>query len=85
MAFAIRFMLAFLAPDLVKAAVEGRLPRDMEVARLCDLPATSPRQHEIPSLSKLYIRCNSNAFAGGPANLRGSPSYHEESEQNGLR
>jgi site-specific DNA recombinase len=31
--------LAFLAPDLVKAAIEGRLPHGMGVARLCDLPS----------------------------------------------
>jgi DNA invertase Pin-like site-specific DNA recombinase len=39
--------LAFLAPDLVKAAIEGRLPRGMGVARLCDLPAEWSRQHQI--------------------------------------
>ena len=33
--------LAFLAPDLVKAAIEGRLPQGMGVARLADLPATT--------------------------------------------
>jgi hypothetical protein len=27
--------LAFLAPDLVKAAIDGRLPHGMGVARLC--------------------------------------------------
>jgi len=37
--------LAFLAPDLVEAAVEGRLPRGIGVARLCDAPAEWPRQH----------------------------------------
>ena len=39
--------LAFLAPDLVKAAIEGILPRGMGVARLCDLPAEWSRQHLI--------------------------------------
>ena len=39
--------LAFLAPDLVKAAIEGRLPRGMGVARLCDLPAEWSRQHQM--------------------------------------
>jgi site-specific DNA recombinase len=38
--------LAFLAPDLVKAAIDGRLPRGMGVARLTDLPAEWSRQHE---------------------------------------
>jgi hypothetical protein len=37
--------LAFLAPDLVKAAVEGRLPRGIGVARLCDAPAEWSRQY----------------------------------------
>jgi hypothetical protein len=31
--------IAFLAPDLVKAGIERRLPRGMGAARLCDLPA----------------------------------------------
>ena len=31
--------LVFLAPELVKAAIEGALPHGMEVARLFDLPA----------------------------------------------
>ena len=39
--------LAFLAPDLVKAAIEGRLPRGMGIARLTDLPAEWSRQHEM--------------------------------------
>jgi site-specific DNA recombinase len=42
--------LAFLAPDLVKAAIEGRLPRGMGVARLVDAPAEWSRQHEMLGL-----------------------------------
>jgi site-specific DNA recombinase len=42
--------LAFLAPDLVRAAIEGRLPHGMGVARLIDLPAEWPRQYDILSL-----------------------------------
>ena len=38
--------LAFLAPDLVKAAIDGRLPHGMGVVRLGDLPAEWSRQHE---------------------------------------
>jgi hypothetical protein len=30
--------LAFLATVLVKAAIEGLLPRGIGIARLCDLP-----------------------------------------------
>ena len=43
--------LAFLAPDLVKAAIEGRLPRGMGVARLCDMPAEWSRQYQTLGLS----------------------------------
>jgi site-specific DNA recombinase len=43
--------LAFLAPDLVKAAVEGRLPHGMGVVRLCDLPAEWSRQHQVLGLT----------------------------------
>jgi site-specific DNA recombinase len=42
--------LAFLAPDLVKAAIDGRLPRGMGVARLADLPAEWSRQHQMLGL-----------------------------------
>jgi site-specific DNA recombinase len=43
--------LAFLAPDLLKAAIEGRLPHGMGVARLADLPVEWPRQYDILGLS----------------------------------
>ena len=42
--------LAFLAPDLVKAAVEGRLPRGIGVERLRDAPAEWGRQFEVLGL-----------------------------------
>ena len=38
--------LAFLAPNLVKAALEGRLPYGFGPTRLSDLPAEWPRQYE---------------------------------------
>ena len=41
---------AFLAPDLVKAAIEGRLPHGMGVSRLADLPAEWSRQRNILGL-----------------------------------
>jgi hypothetical protein len=44
--------LAFLAPDLVKAAIDGRLPRGMGIARLIDLPAAWPKQHEMIGLRR---------------------------------
>jgi hypothetical protein len=46
--------LAFLAPDLVKAAIDGRLPHGMGVARLCDLPAEWSRQRQMLGLAALY-------------------------------
>jgi hypothetical protein len=48
--------LAFLAPDLVKAAIEGRLPRGMGVARLCDLPAEWSRQRQVLGLTLAEVR-----------------------------
>jgi site-specific DNA recombinase len=42
--------LAFLAPDLVKAAIDGRLPHGMGVARLADLPAAWSKQHQMLGL-----------------------------------
>jgi site-specific DNA recombinase len=43
--------LAFLAPGLVKAAIDGRFPRGMGVARLIDMPAEWSRQHQTLGLS----------------------------------
>ena len=36
--------LAFLAPEIVEAAVEGRLPRGFGLKRLVDLPMACPDQ-----------------------------------------
>jgi site-specific DNA recombinase len=41
----------FLAPDLVKAAIDGRLPHRMGVSRLCELPAEWSRQYRMLGLS----------------------------------
>jgi len=43
--------LAFLAPNLVKAAVEGRLPRGIGIERLRDLPAEWSRHFEVLGLN----------------------------------
>jgi site-specific DNA recombinase len=43
--------LAFLAPDLVKAALEGRLPQDIGITRLRDAPTEWSRQHQVLGLS----------------------------------
>jgi site-specific DNA recombinase len=42
--------LAFLAPDLVKAAIDGTLPHGMGVVRLADLPAEWSQQHQMLGL-----------------------------------
>ena len=42
---------AFLTPDLVKAAIEGRFPHGIGVVRLADLPAEWSRQHQMLGLS----------------------------------
>src|SRR5262249_59007323 len=43
--------LAFLAPSLVKAAVEGRLPHGIGVARMLELPPGWARQYQILGLA----------------------------------
>ena len=43
--------LAFLAPSLVKAAIEGKLPRGIGVTRLRDAPAAWSRQYAMLGLS----------------------------------
>jgi len=43
--------LAFLAPNLVKAAIEGRLPYGMGVTRLCELPPEWSRQYHVLGLT----------------------------------
>jgi hypothetical protein len=42
--------LAFLAPDIMKAAIEGRLPRGIGVTRLRDAPIEWSRQHAMLGL-----------------------------------
>jgi hypothetical protein len=43
--------LAFLAPDLVRATVEGRLPRGVGVERLREAPAEWSRQFQVLGLN----------------------------------
>ena len=43
--------LAFIAPDLVEAAVTGRLPHGIGVSRLIDMPAEWSRQHQMLGLA----------------------------------
>ncbi|MGB7976222.1 MAG: hypothetical protein WCF81_18185 [Roseiarcus sp.] len=44
--------LAFLAPEIVKAALEGRLPRGFGLKRLVDLPMAWPDQWRALGLQK---------------------------------
>jgi DNA invertase Pin-like site-specific DNA recombinase len=54
--------LAFLAPGLVKAAIEGRLPRGMGVARLCDMPAEWSRQFQMLGLTSPEVRWSNRSL-----------------------
>lgn len=45
--------LAFLSPALIKAAVEGRLPRGVGVEQLRDLPLEWDRQFEALGLNPI--------------------------------
>ena len=47
--------LAFVAPSLVQAAIEGRLPHGMGVTRLRDLPAEWSRQMQVLGLQEALI------------------------------
>jgi site-specific DNA recombinase len=44
--------LAFLAPRLVRPAVEGRLPRGVGVGRLVDAPIAWPLRHHMLGLAQ---------------------------------
>jgi site-specific DNA recombinase len=64
--------LAFLAPEIVKAAVEGRLPRGFGLKRLVDLPMAWPDQWRMlgsrrPQRTRDEPAANSNS---GNGNLR---------------
>lgn len=48
--------MAFLAPSLVKAAIEGRLPRGIGIAELRDAPAEWSKQYEHVGLSPTAMR-----------------------------
>jgi hypothetical protein len=52
--------LAFLSPDLVKAAIEGRLPHGKEVVRLAES-------------ADCGLRCGQWAFEGGEKSANTSP------------
>ena len=53
--------LAFLCPGLVKAAIEGRLPRGFGVKRLMDLPMAWPNQWSALGLrAPAAPNCNPN-------------------------
>jgi site-specific DNA recombinase len=66
--------LAFLAPDLIKAAIDGRLPHGMGVARLTDLPAEWSRQHQM-----LGLPARADRFGPSPARIIAEFSGSQES------
>jgi hypothetical protein len=45
------FCIELLAPDIVKAAIDGTLPHGMGVVRLADPPAEWSKQHQMIGLS----------------------------------
>ena len=55
--------LAFLAPNLVKAATEGRLPHGIGVTRLTDLPAEWSRQHHLLGLTEAVVPYRTESLA----------------------
>jgi site-specific DNA recombinase len=42
--------LAFLAPDIIEAAINGALPRRIGITRLADLPSSWQKQREMLGL-----------------------------------
>jgi hypothetical protein len=63
--------LAFLAPDLVKAAIDGRLPQGMGVAGLTDLveaarnaPSSVLTRDSNRVSAKFTLRCRETRFCG---------------------
>lgn len=52
--------LAFLAPSLVKAAINGKLPDGLGVTRLCDLPSDWGHQYRMLGLQMLETSAKSN-------------------------
>jgi hypothetical protein len=63
--------LAFLAPDLVKAAIDGRLPHGMGVARLADLPH-GPSSTRCLAFPPINSRFEPGVFANPSLRLPGN-------------
>src|SRR4029077_9235850 len=78
--------LAFLAPDLVRAAVEGRLPRGIGVERLRDAPSEWGRQFEVlglnPGSSQTGIASHPNNLQYSQVTERYRPSKASRRERN---
>jgi hypothetical protein len=73
--------LAFLAPNLVKAALDGKLPRGFDTTRLVDLPMLWPEQWLALGLERpictarhglYHPGCNRNPHGGGLADTIGN-------------
>ena len=70
--------LAFLAPKLVRAAVEGRLPRGVNIARLCSGRMVSPvRSARFDATAITYARKSAVVNAPGMAPLNKAASAGE--------
>ena len=71
--------LAFLCPALVKAAIDGRLPRGFGVKRLMDLPMAWPDQWSALGLGRTpNADCKTERFAVSlicPAGAVGNPKF----------
>ncbi len=71
--------LAFLAPDIVKAAVEGRLPRGYGLKRLVDLPMAWPDQWRALGSSRLHRGASAN-----PDAMNSPPPYDRADAKSNL-
>jgi len=48
--------LAFVAPDIIEALIEGKLPRGIGITKLTDLPSSWTDQRKILGLASLASR-----------------------------
>jgi ParB-like chromosome segregation protein Spo0J len=62
--------LAFVAPDIVEAAIAGRLPRGLGTTRLADLPPSWRRQREVLGLVPSPYAIRISRTDSSPKNLR---------------
>jgi hypothetical protein len=73
--------LAFLAPEIVKAAVEGRLPRGFGLKRLVDLPVAWPDQWRALGLQAPTCTCDEPAANSNSGNGNSPPETFDRSRR----